>query len=80
MRRTLDQDETEEFGALIEKWIAPDVLKPEDIPLRPVLVRCSFSECENLDTCGRFSFNKFNREVEVSYVCTRVMEKVNQCF
>ena len=27
----------------------------------------SFVECEGLNQLGRFSFNKFNREVEVSY-------------
>ena len=29
------------------------------------VIECSFVECEDLNTFGRFSFNKFNKEVEV---------------
>lgn len=30
------------------------------------MVEYSFVECEDLNTLGRFSFNKFNKEVEVN--------------
>lgn len=67
MRRlnpSLDQDEAEESGALIEKWVARNIPKPLDESQEPAVVRCSFAECEDLDPCGRFSYNKFNKEVE----------------
>ncbi len=31
----------------------------------PIITKCGFTECEGLDRIGRFSYNKFNKEVEV---------------
>ena len=31
------------------------------------MVNCSFAECENLNKFGRFSYNKFNKEIEVCF-------------
>lgn len=53
-------------GALTDKWIAPNVPNPPQTSFTKLIVNESYVEFEDLNRLGRFSFNKHNKEVEVS--------------
>lgn len=51
-------------GVLTEKWVVQGAPPPSEEERWP-LVEHSFVEFEDLNTLGRFSFNKYNKETEV---------------
>lgn len=56
-------DDTSE-SALVDKWFAPNV--PESLQqAKWPEVDTSYVEFEDLNTLGRFSYNKFNKDTEV---------------
>ena len=49
---------------LTEKWVVQGALPPSQEEKWP-LVEHSFVEFEDLNTLGRFSYNKYNKDTEV---------------
>ena len=52
-------------AVLADKWVVPDAPQSAEAPKWP-RVEHSYVEFENLNTLGRFSYNKYNREIEVN--------------
>lgn len=56
-------------GALIEKWSALNI--PESTKVTKTSeIHTSYVEFEELNKLGRFSYNKYNRDIEVRKSCT----------
>ena len=67
-RQSLEQVDFDLGGALTDKWVVPDIPNPPPPPSKPIkpLINESYVEFEDLNTLGTFSFNRYNKEVEVS--------------
>ena len=52
---------------LTEKWVVEGAHPPPKEEVWP-LVEHSFVEFENLNTLGRFSYNKYNKDIEVGAI------------
>ena len=63
-RRSGDQVDFDVGGALTDKWVVPDIPNPSERHSKPVINE-SYIEFEGLNRLGRFSYNKYNKEVEV---------------
>ena len=63
-RRSNDRSDLASDGILTDKWVAPNVTEPSERPKYPD-VNNSYVEFEDLNRLGRFSYNKYNKEVEV---------------
>ena len=63
---------------LIEKWYAPNVPDLTERAKWPE-IQTSYVEFEDLNKLGRFSYNKFNKDVEVTQVLSVCKLKTYQC-
>ncbi|XP_064393698.1 M-phase phosphoprotein 6-like [Halichondria panicea] len=58
-----ESHDSSSMGALIKKWVVPDVPVVDDVTNKMKSTN-SFIQCEELNRLGRFSYNKFNKEIE----------------
>lgn len=63
-RQSYDEVDFDTGGPLTDKWVVKNVSKPSTCSQR-LSVTGSYVEFEELNEFGRFSYNSFNKDVEV---------------
>lgn len=66
-RRSGNKSDLDDGGVLTDKWVVPNVPETTSLSTRLEVID-SYVEFEELNQFGRFSYNQYNKDIEVIYI------------
>lgn len=74
-RRSGNKSELDDGGVLTDKWVVPNVPETPSLSTRLEVID-SYVEFEELNQFGRFSYNQYNKDIEVMHTINNMIVNI----